>query len=195
MEKKKGWSWLGFLFAPYYYAGFGQWKKAIILMVLSFLVPLGPNIYGGLKAKEQLPLGQGAYHWGKCLGMLGIAVVMTTVFLVAKGQLSNSVLLDDVSGVWRNTNDETLVIDINPFTAEGTLKVQANGQNVILPVVAEGKEEQEDILKLTLSRPDATGTMTWYIARKWDDSGDNFTLLVEYQDRSMDEFGFVSPLK
>ena len=83
--------------------------------------------------------------------MLGIATVMVTIFLVAKGYLSNSVLLDDVSSVWRNGKNEILIIDIDPFSAQGTVEIQANGKKLVMPVTAEAKDDQKDILKLTLS--------------------------------------------
>ena len=32
VEEKQGWSWLGFFFAPHYYAGYGSLQKGIILL-------------------------------------------------------------------------------------------------------------------------------------------------------------------
>lgn len=59
MEEKKGWSWLGFFFAPYYYAGYGNLPKGLVLAVISGIVPLFAivvGVYGGLKAKKSYQL-------------------------------------------------------------------------------------------------------------------------------------------
>lgn len=71
MEENKGWSWLGFLFAPYYYAGYGGMKKGLIfgaVYAIPFVGLLGAIvicIYAGLKARQQLPIKQVAFSWGK----------------------------------------------------------------------------------------------------------------------------------
>lgn len=66
MVEKKGWSWLGFLFAPYYYAGYGKLQKGITLAAISGIMPLiglGIAIYGGIKAKQELPIGEVTFNW------------------------------------------------------------------------------------------------------------------------------------
>jgi hypothetical protein len=58
VEEKKGWSWLGFLFAPHYYAGYGQLGKGIVFAIISGFPPFAilVGIFGGLKAKKELPV-------------------------------------------------------------------------------------------------------------------------------------------
>ncbi len=81
VEEKKGWSWLGFFFAPYYYAGYGDLQKGIIFAVLAGIpfVALIVGIYGGLKAKQELPIKQQNFQWKN----VGIAVVINFIVLVA----------------------------------------------------------------------------------------------------------------
>ena len=81
VEEKKGWSWLGFFFAPYYYSGYGELKKGIIFAMLAGipLVALVVGVYGGLKAREELPIKKQNFNWKN----VGIAVVINFIFLVA----------------------------------------------------------------------------------------------------------------
>jgi len=77
-EVKQGWSWLGFFFAPYYYAGYGNLQKGLILAVVSGLMPLFAifvGVYGGLKAKQELPIGNQEFNWKN----VGIAVVVLVI--------------------------------------------------------------------------------------------------------------------
>jgi len=77
-EVKQGWSWLGFFFAPYYYAGYGNLQKGLILAVVSGLMPLFAifvGVYGGLKAKKELPIGNQEFNWKN----VGIAVVVLVI--------------------------------------------------------------------------------------------------------------------
>ena len=103
---EKGWSWLGFFFMPYYYAGYGAMKKGVIaaavmgffagiqdethmtLMVISLVVGLSIAIYGGLKAKEELPVKQQKFNWVNVLiavFVYGVAVVIGSLFLTTLG--------------------------------------------------------------------------------------------------------------
>jgi len=77
VEEKKGWSWLGFLFAPSYYAGYGDMKKGLIFALISGfpLFALFICIYGGLKAKKELPIGKVDFKWVN----VAIAVIITIV--------------------------------------------------------------------------------------------------------------------
>jgi len=77
VEEKKGWSWLGFFFAPYYYAGYGELQKGIILAVISGIPLLGllAGVYGGLKAKQELPIKQQPFNW-KNVGIAAVVNIM-----------------------------------------------------------------------------------------------------------------------
>ena len=77
-EVKQGWSWLGFFFAPYYYAGYGNLQKGLILAVVSGLIPLFAifvGVYGGLKVKKELPIGNVDFNWKN----VGITLVVLLV--------------------------------------------------------------------------------------------------------------------
>lgn len=81
-EEKKGWSWLGFLFNAYYFAGYGELKKAIMLIIPSVLIPIvgiGVAVYGGLKAKQELPIGEVEFNWKNVGIVLAIAIVCALV--------------------------------------------------------------------------------------------------------------------
>jgi len=81
-EEKKGWSWFGFLFAPHYYAGYGQLNKGIILAVVSGLIPLlaiAVGVYGGLKAKQELPIGNVKYNWKNAGVTIAIVIIVSIV--------------------------------------------------------------------------------------------------------------------
>ena len=84
----KGWSWLGFLFMPYYYAGYGDLKKGlsvalflgffgevfnvfmafdnilfIVSIVIFILLSFGIVLYGGMYAKQELPVKKQKFNW------------------------------------------------------------------------------------------------------------------------------------
>ena len=87
MENKKGWSWMGFLFAPYYYAGYGQLKKGLVLAVISGIMPLvmiAVGIYGGLKARQELPIKEIEFNWKN--------VAFTIVTVIAVSFISQTVI-------------------------------------------------------------------------------------------------------
>ena len=75
-----GWSWMGFLFNAYYYAGYGKLQKGIIMMLLTgliipaFIIPF----YCGFKAKNELPIQQIPFSWGK----VGILVLVAFVIQI-----------------------------------------------------------------------------------------------------------------
>jgi len=86
VEEKKGWSWMGFLFAPHYYAGYGNLKVGIILAVIGGIMPLlsiFTGIYGGLKAKKELPIGEQEFNWKN----VGITVVIIIVISIISQML------------------------------------------------------------------------------------------------------------
>ena len=80
-EEKKGWSWLGFAFAPYYYAGYGNLKKGILYAVFGVFPLFGLiiAIMGGRNARKDLPIGKQKFSWGN----VAIIVALTIVNAVA----------------------------------------------------------------------------------------------------------------
>lgn len=94
MENKKGWNWIGFLFAPHYYAGYGQLKKGLLLAVISGIMPLiaiAVGIYGGLKARKELPIKEVEFNW-KNVAFTVITFLMVNVIsqTVISGMKENS---------------------------------------------------------------------------------------------------------
>jgi hypothetical protein len=83
MEKKvkTGFSWMGFLCGPHYYAGYGNLKKGIILALLCFmpLTALGVSIHCGLKANAELPVGRGEFNWKNVAITVALIVVMVII--------------------------------------------------------------------------------------------------------------------
>ena len=80
-QQKRGWSWLGFFFGCYYYAGYGNLTKSIILAIISGIMPLFAlliNIYVALKAKQELPIGEVEFNW-KNVGIAVLVSVITTI--------------------------------------------------------------------------------------------------------------------
>ena len=78
VEEKKGWSWLGFFFAPNYYAGYGKFKKGVILSLIQIIPPIGlfVNIYAGIKAKKELPIGKQSFNWKLAIGVSLIQIIL-----------------------------------------------------------------------------------------------------------------------
>ena len=82
MDKSLGWSWMGFLFNAYYYAGYGRMKKGIILIILSMLIPIfgiAVAVYCGIKAKSELPIGNAPFVWKNVLIVFFIAIISLTL--------------------------------------------------------------------------------------------------------------------
>jgi len=77
---KGNWSWYGFLFAPHYYAGYGDIKKGSIYAALSGIPIFGLVIafLGGKNAKKDLPIGEQEFKWTN----VGITVAINFVALM-----------------------------------------------------------------------------------------------------------------
>lgn len=84
---KKGWSWLGFLFAGYYYAGYGKLLQGIVMAVLSVIPIFGIAfmIYGGIKAKKELPVKEVDFKWANVGIAFGAAIVAAIALIMVKG--------------------------------------------------------------------------------------------------------------
>lgn len=79
VEEKKGWSWLGFFFAPFYYAGYGQLAIGILFVILWDIpfVGLIVAIYAGLRARKELPIKQQEFQWKD----VGIVLLFNIIFI------------------------------------------------------------------------------------------------------------------
>jgi len=114
IEEKKGFSWMGLLFGGAYYAGYGQLVKGIIMAVISFipLTAIPVNIYAGLKARKQLPVGSQSFNWGAAVGVFIIPVVLggAILFFTQGGSdtYAEADFRSDASGYWvvGSTGDE-----------------------------------------------------------------------------------------
>ncbi len=87
-SRLKSFSWLGFFFAPYYYAGYGKAVKGIIMAVIGFipLTSLIVAIYGGLQAKKELPVREQEFNWLHAIGVFVVhCLIMSAVSLLTPG--------------------------------------------------------------------------------------------------------------
>lgn len=123
---------MGFLFAPHYYAGYGQLKKGLVLAVISGIMPLvaiAVGIYGGLKARKELPIKEVAFNWKN--------VAFTSITLIVVSLISLSV----ISGMKGNGTGSTESSSTSesaggngkamPLTEENLKKYEANVYEVI----------------------------------------------------------------
>lgn len=80
VEEKKGWSWLGFFFAPHYYAGYGDLKKGLIYAVIGAFPLFGLiiGIISGRNARKDLPIGKQDFKWAN----VGITVVVNIIVAI-----------------------------------------------------------------------------------------------------------------
>ena len=87
-EIKKGWSWKGFFFAPYYYAGYGNLKRGLIYAVVgSFpLFSLVIAFMSGRNANKDLPIGKQEFNWKNA----GITIVVGVVCGISMNYFINS---------------------------------------------------------------------------------------------------------
>lgn len=105
MESKNSWSWMGFLFAPHYYAGYGQLKKGLVLAVISGVMPLVAiivGIYGGLKANKELPIKEMEFNWKN--------VAFTAITMIVVSMISMTV----ISGM-KDGGDESAITSSNSW--------------------------------------------------------------------------------
>jgi hypothetical protein len=83
-EKKTGWSWLGFFFPAYYYAGYGKVKRGLVYALLT-IIPFAAiviAIIGGMKARKDLPVGQIKFVWKNLIPIF--LVMLLSVFISFK---------------------------------------------------------------------------------------------------------------
>ncbi|MDD3466945.1 MAG: hypothetical protein PHE67_07325 [Campylobacterales bacterium] len=142
ITKQKKWSWLGLLFGPYYYAGYGKFKKAVLLGFLS-LIPIagyiGVPIYCGLKAKQELPIGEKQFNWASVFGLFGIYAAVAFVFFSVAAMVEIQKSKDDdlalnkasTSSFMQSVSDELTISSIKigqPITQfDDILKYELRG--------------------------------------------------------------------
>lgn len=149
-EGNKGFSWLGLFFGGAYYAGYGQWAKGLIMAILSFipLTAIPVNIYAGLKAKKQLPVGEQAFEWPKAVLIFIVPILLglTVVFFTQGGATpyTEADFRKDISGYWESSRDEVVLIDLKnePY------KLGVSGQVVPVRIKKVEAEEKQVFLEL-----------------------------------------------
>lgn len=97
-EEKKGWSWLGFLFTPYYYAGYGNLKKGITYAIVGAFPLFGLIIavIGGINAKKNLPIGKQKFKWINVVMALTLTIVSATAIKATIQSIKGSYLNQEV---------------------------------------------------------------------------------------------------
>lgn len=85
VEEKKGWSWLGFFFAPHYYAGYGNVKKGAIYAIIGAFPLFGLiiAIIAGKNARKELPVGRQEFKWANVALTVFLSVASATIMQVA----------------------------------------------------------------------------------------------------------------
>lgn len=198
VEEKKGFSWLGFLFAPYYYGGYGKFKKGLVLSIIGFmpLTYIFIMIYGGIKAKKELPIGKQDFKWGAAIGLWLIHSIITgTVYSLSPQfqkdiaefeQAVESTTLSDVSGVWRtDTGGDMVTIDLT----KASKHLIINGQTI--PVRVNNIDSDNGTISLGVNANNEL--VTWTIRQIF--SNDNsFTLQLTLHEGTQDGLSFVRNL-
>jgi hypothetical protein len=142
MEEKKGWSWLGFLFMPYYYAGYGALQKgsifailtgfiagievgtSVVALIIVLFIGIGTAIYGGMNAKKELPVGKQDFSWKN-------VIIATVAYTIA--MFISSILFLALSGGTPKCNDtetKNLVIEIAGQKAYNVIYDNLNIKNI-----------------------------------------------------------------
>jgi hypothetical protein len=84
MDNDKKFNWLAFFFASAYYAGYGKVGKGLVF-ALAGLVPLAAlvaNVYAGVKANRELPIGNVPFKWAPAIAVavVAVAISVTTAY-------------------------------------------------------------------------------------------------------------------
>jgi hypothetical protein len=105
VEEKKGWSWLGFFFAP----GYGNVKKGAIYAIIGAfpLFSLIIGVISGRNARKELPIGKQDFNWKN---------VALTVFLTIASGLTMQTLIS--GGNINTVKDGTLNFDTSITVVE-----------------------------------------------------------------------------
>jgi len=191
-DEKKGFSWMVLLFAPYYYAGYGRLRKGLIMAVIGFipLTALFVNIYGGFRAKKELPIGRQDFKWGHAIGVFFLQWAITAAVFSLSPQFQeemNTAMLSDVSGVWRADSDGAMV----------TVDLSGKNQHMIIsgkqiPVKVDSIDTENHIVSLKINAKDQA--VIWTIQKVFE-TEDRFHLKFILHEGSQEELSFVRNLK
>jgi hypothetical protein len=116
-EVKKKWSWKGFFFNAYYYAGKGELKKGIVLAIIAgfamlgnifTLLGLGVAVYGGLKAREELNL-ENKFNWKNVIIASVANFIALFLALIIKGMFIGGGDIALVKNGYMNFNKTTTI--------------------------------------------------------------------------------------
>ena len=152
-EEIKGWSWLGFLFMPYYYAGYGELKKGIVLSIIAglmagvqtessvviliiILVGLSIAVYGGLNGRKELPIKKQKFSWKNVMIAIGVYIVA----MVISTMLFLSVKLDTPNCNDVETKQLVKEIALKEFKQEGVSQVKLS----LTSIRTSGHDEKVD---------------------------------------------------
>ncbi len=71
-DTKYNFNWKAFFFTVSYFVGFGNFKKALVFMLIGFhpLLILIVSIYGGKTANRDLPVENFKFSWVPAIGFL-----------------------------------------------------------------------------------------------------------------------------
>jgi hypothetical protein len=125
VEEKKGWSWLGFFFAPYYYAGYGELKKGIIYGVISVIPFIGGlivAIIGGRNARKDLPIGKQDFKWSA----VGIVFAIVLPLVIGVQLLQNNLSGGTPKCGASETKDLVIQIAKDELIKQGMSKIIPN---------------------------------------------------------------------
>jgi hypothetical protein len=95
MDTEKKFNWLAFFFASAYYAGYGKIGKALVF-AFAGIVPLAAlvaNIYAGVKANRELPIGSSPFKWIPAIAVAALAVAISATSAYALQQRMKSTSL------------------------------------------------------------------------------------------------------
>ena len=161
-EVKKGWSWLGLFFAPYYYAGYGELKKGIIygsLIAIPFIGIITSIVIGilsGKNARKDLPIGKQKFKW------VNVAItfaVMATVSIILQFAVEYFQKNVSNSAFSQEEQNDTVKIKLNtsdPVSIEsyedGVITVSLKGNGAYCTINFTDKEVEDDIISTTCIR-------------------------------------------
>ena len=96
--QRQGFNWLGFIFGPTYYGGYGAIKKAMVLAVVSGIMPLLQivvGVYCGMRANRELPVGREPFRWKWAMIVLAVnmAVSVASFAIISKSGLANNIAM------------------------------------------------------------------------------------------------------
>ncbi len=188
VKEKKGFSWMGLLFGGAYYAGYGKLGKGIVMSLLAAipLTAIFVQIYAGLKARKELPVGELKFDWGKAIAAYSVTIAVVVGLVAASGNFkvnTQAAMLDDVNGYWASQSNEEMMIDFR----QKPYAVGINGDSK--PVELLNVDSDNDRLSFKFH----TGVVATLI-QNWDSEGKTFTLTLVLPNKRPIPLSFVRQL-